>query len=605
MDTNKSCKATHEPPPIPRSDTKEALGFEPRLKMVNWFIPINLIKIAAQVVISALFGQYADNRETQAALKRPKKYNYADKGDIWFDYVADIGDGWNSTYTVAKMLAEPTLTVADSKSAFHETKRGRLLVMGGDEVYPVSSRDAYRNRTVGPYQSALPWVDPAEEPPHLFALPGNHDWYDGLKSFSRLFCQERWIGGWKTEQSRSYFAIQLPHNWWFFAVDIQLGTDIDKPQLDYFDEVIATFEVGDRVIFASPTPSWLMDSLTGDTESENITFMERRIRGKEATIYLNIAGDLHHYARYSNESGSRHYMTAGGGGAFLHGTHMLPDEIDVVEDQQKSKCSLGEGAVFPNSETSKSLLQGNLLFFYKNYVMSLMFGLIAAVTGWVIQSESVSLGGDFLATLSQQNIGLLMLFEVFCSYFSIMLNSPFSALFLMIYVGSLIAFCQPFPDKNKNKMLAGQLIVGTIHGLLQFGLMLTLLVFYTKINIVLGIEQCWWWLAIEIVLFTGIFAGMLMGAYLYLTNYFLHFHAEAAFSSNTIEDYKNFIRFHINGEGELTIYPMGIKTVEKEWELNRAGGDGDTWFVAKSAKSAQEYLHLIEAPITIKPKSNR
>jgi len=603
VDNNKPCEEMHKPPPIPREDTKEALGFEPRLKMVNWFIPINLIKIAAQVVISVLFGQYADNRETQAALKKPKRYNYTGKDDLWFDYVADIGDGWNSTYTVAKMLAEPTLTVADPKSAFHETKRGALLVMGGDEVYPVSSRDAYRNRTVGPYQSALPWVDPADEPPQLFALPGNHDWYDGLKSFSRLFCQERWIGGWKTEQSRSYFAIQLPHNWWFFAVDIQLGTDIDKPQLDYFDEVIARFEKGDRVILASPTPSWLMDSLTGDTEGENIAFMERRVRCKEATIYLNIAGDLHHYARYSNDDSSRHYMTAGGGGAFLHGTHMLPDEIDVVKDQQKSKYSLGEGAVFPDSETSKSLLKGNFLFFYKNYAMSLMFGLIAAVSCWVIQSESVSLGGDFLAELSQKNIGLLTPFNVFCDYLSIMANSPFSALFLMIYVGSLTAFCQPFPDKNKTKMLMGQLVVGATHGLLQFGLMLTLLVVYTKINASLGWE-CTLLLMAEIIFVTGALAGVLMGGYLYLTNYFLHFHAEAAFSSNAIEDYKNFIRFHINGEGELTIYPMGIKRVEKEWELNRTGGDGGTWFVPKSGKSAQEYLHLIETPITIKPKSN-
>lgn len=603
MEKTKPCDTATQPPSVPSADTQEALGFTRQLKMVGWFIPINLMKIAARVVVSILFGQYADHREIQAALKKPKAYNYADNDDFWFDYVADLGDGWDSTYTVAKLLAEPTLTVSDAKSNIHEIPRGRLLIMGGDEVYPVASRDDYRNRTVGPYQSALPWVDPnKEQPPHLFALPGNHDWYDGLRSFSRLFCQERWIGGWKTEQTRSYFALQLPHNWWFFAVDIQLGSDIDKPQLDYFDEVIDRFREGDRVIFGAPTPSWLTDSLTGKTEGENITFMEGRISNKKADIYLYIAGDLHHYARYSNSDSSRHYMTAGGGGAFLHGTHMLPDEIEVVEEQKKSTYSLHDKAVFPDFETSKSLLRGNLLFCFKNYLMSLMFGLIAAVTCWVIQSESLSLGSDLLAELRGIDIGFMMPFDAFCSYFNIMFNSPFSALFLMMYLASLTAFCQPFPDKSETKMLVGQVVVGVTHGLFQFGLMLTLLVFYTKINSSLGIEY-WPVLAIEVLLLTGLSAGTLMGVYLYLTNYFLHFHAEAAFSSNAIADYTNFVRFHINGEGELTVYPMGIKRVETEWKLNSAGSAGETWFVSKSGRPVQEYAHLIETPFTIKTKS--
>lgn len=594
----KPSEVTDLPPPIPSADTQAALGFTRQLKMVGWFEPLNLIKIAARVVVSMLFGQYADHREIQAALKKPKAYNYADNDDFWFDYVADLGDGWDSTYTLAKLLAEPTLSISDPQNNRYETTRGRLLVMGGDEVYPVASRDEYRNRTVGPYQSALPWVDPKKEPPHLFALPGNHDWYDGLRSFFRLFCQERWIGGWKTEQSRSYFALQLPHNWWFFAVDIQLGSDIDKPQLDYFDELIDRLKKGDRIIFGAPSPSWLMDSLTGKNDGENIKFMERRICNKKADIHLYIAGDLHHYARYSNSENSRHYMTAGGGGAFLHGTHMLPDEIEVVEEQKKSTYALGDKALFPDRETSKSLLQGNLLFFYKNYWMSLMFGLIAAVSCWVMQSESLSLGGNLLAKLSEVEIGFLMPLEAFCSYFDLMWSSPFSALSLMIYLGSLTAFCQPFPDKNKVKMYVGQVVVGVTHGLFQFGLMLTLLAFYMKINISLGIDY-WPVLAFEILLLTGALAGMLMGLYLYLTNYFLDYHAEAAFSSNAIADYKNFVRFHINAKGELTIYPMGVKSVETEWQLNRAGCDGESWFVSKSGQPVQEYAHLIETPITI------
>jgi len=66
----------------------------------------------------------------------------------------------------------------------------------------------------------MPWATPQ---PLMLALPGNHDWYDGLTSFLRLFTQGRMIGGWRTEQKRSYFTVQLPHRWWLYAVDIQQG----------------------------------------------------------------------------------------------------------------------------------------------------------------------------------------------------------------------------------------------------------------------------------------------------------------------------------------------------------------------------------------------
>ncbi|MBD0259532.1 MAG: hypothetical protein ICV83_27750 [Cytophagales bacterium] len=56
----------------------------------------------------------------------------------------------------------------------------------------------------------LPWT---WRPRWLFAIPGNHDWYDGLASFVKQFCQGRWVGGWRTTQTRSYFALALPHNW--------------------------------------------------------------------------------------------------------------------------------------------------------------------------------------------------------------------------------------------------------------------------------------------------------------------------------------------------------------------------------------------------------
>lgn len=593
-----------EPPEIPREETIEAMGFE-RKPMVNWFSPVRLLSIAVRVVISMLFGNYADKREIQAALKKPSLFKYDDNDEIWIDYIADIGDGFDSTYTLAKLLAEPQLSPKYNNDSEYETERGRLLIMGGDEIYPSASRDEYRNRTEGPYRAALPWVEDHNHP-HLFVLPGNHDWYDGLTSFTRLFCQERWIGGWKTQQSSSYFAIQLPHNWWLFAIDIQLSADIDKPQLDYFDDVISTMSSGDKVIFATASPSWVTDSMSGATEHDNIQFMENRIRQKEAEIYVNIAGDLHHYARYTNENDSKQYITAGGGGAFLHGTHMLPQDIDVAEHSATRTYSRSEDGLFPCAKISKKLLKGNFKFCYRNWKMCLFFGFLSLITCWVTQSASISLGQNFLVTLSQIPFQPGMICDTYTAYLKVLIHSPASCFFFVFYIAGLIIFCQPFPDKNKTKQLVKQIILGALHGFIQISFVLGLTLSFVKLNIWAGLTvdtaAHTAALIFEIVTAGSFLAGFMMGVYLYFCNYLFYFHAEAAFSSSSIADYKNFIRFHINREGDLTIYPMGVRTVERDWKLNSEGKPGDSWFVPTSGKGIHEYVHLIERPITVKTR---
>jgi hypothetical protein len=82
--------------------------------------------------------------------------------------------------------------------------------MGGDQVYPTPSTEGYEDRLKGPYIAALPCPPHGVPRPTLYALPGNHDWYDGLTAFLRLFVRVKTdnIGGWRTEQSRSYFAVE-------------------------------------------------------------------------------------------------------------------------------------------------------------------------------------------------------------------------------------------------------------------------------------------------------------------------------------------------------------------------------------------------------------
>ena len=260
--------ATDDVPTHPTSLRKKYMTrnfFRPR-KPVRWLSPPQLAGTGVQVFLADRLGAYLDKREMQGAFS-PESFESGGRDGIWFDYVADTGDGFNATYAIARQLALDTI-----KAGGESLPRGQVLIMGGDQVYPTPSPAAYDERLKGPYRAALPPVpegspeaeeDPAvpsgQPAPRLYALPGNHDWYDGLTAFFRVFAgPESAVGAWRTLQKRSYFALHLAEDWWLFAVDAQFGAHIDEPQLEYFHSIIRT-EVGDnaRIILCTPEPGWV------------------------------------------------------------------------------------------------------------------------------------------------------------------------------------------------------------------------------------------------------------------------------------------------------------------------------------------------------------
>ncbi len=118
-----------------------------RRPMVRWLDPPQLVDTAMRVVLSGVVTSYSDSRELQA-LVPPEVLDRSHPSELWLDYVADLGDGWNSTYTVARLLAGEKLEL-DWEGEVHRTERGRILVMGGDQVYPVPKRTEYENRLLG------------------------------------------------------------------------------------------------------------------------------------------------------------------------------------------------------------------------------------------------------------------------------------------------------------------------------------------------------------------------------------------------------------------------------------------------------------------------
>lgn len=331
--------------------------------MSHWYDPVPLARVAIRVVISSVFGAFADRRELVAAVNPvssdpfDRAHDYQDDandlGEFWFDFLADTGDGWTSTRAVAQVAS-----CAEIVPEGHDQPlpRGRLLVMGGDQVYPTASHKAYLERLVAPWESAcedVPKAPGAEADPSdlgdLYAIPGNHDWYDGLIAFSHLFARRTYaaphlastvrsgkiIARRQTRQVRSYFALKLPNGWWLWGTDSQLEGFIDQPQVDYFRFVAQHWmEPGSKLILCVGQPAWsYVDPDDPHKAFNSFAFLSRLAvdardsdgRLMRHQLKLVLTGDAHHYSRYVE--GDVHYVTAGGGGAFLHPTHHLRDHI--------------------------------------------------------------------------------------------------------------------------------------------------------------------------------------------------------------------------------------------------------------------------------------
>ena len=86
-------------------------------RMVGWYDPPQLLRTAGQVVLSTIFGRHADYRLIEALYDDPEDLpkddpehfiiDYSHHKEFWLDYVADLGEGWNSTYAVAYHSSRP------------------------------------------------------------------------------------------------------------------------------------------------------------------------------------------------------------------------------------------------------------------------------------------------------------------------------------------------------------------------------------------------------------------------------------------------------------------------------------------------------------------
>ena len=560
--------------------------------MVRWYNPALLFRIALRSLIATVIRQIVDNREIQAALnpvtddELKGTYDFSTSpadDEFWLDYVADIGDGWDSTYAVASLLAKPSLTINGQR-----LKRGHILIMGGDEVYPDPSAQAYEERMIAPYTAASQhaYMDHESNPPYLFALPGNHDWFDGLHAFTNVFCQSRGhssndqastIGSWLTCQKRSYFCLKLPHNWWLCGVDVQLDAGINTTQIDYFRGIAQTqMKAGDRLILCCETPEWLLSNISDTHRMESFAEILDVLTPSGAELRLILSGDIHHYNRYTSEESGVEFVTAGGGGAFLHPTHKLPNTLG---DELDAKHALKLKACYPEKGVSKKRSNKLLLFPFKNWDFCLLIGVVYSLMAWIVEAETLSQKTPMSQLFIQWLTNNASTIDVLSHFFIIIPQTPEFAIILIALYISFIKF-------NFSKRLSVSIGLGVAHAIAHFipFVLAYLIASYvstpaeSQTFAILHDLGSFTAFILTMLMLSSLFGGLIFGLYLWVALNFFGLHWTNSFSALRISDYRNFLRLSINQQGVLTIYPFKINKVT---QLNNKA-------------------ELIEPPITIK-----
>jgi hypothetical protein len=560
----------------------DQMGFTPR-RAVPWLSPVLLSGTAVRVLLADLFGAYLDKRELQNALParilresagyagEVNEEDWPDGGELWVDYAADTGDGFNATYSIAYLLAQEQLSVDG-----HELPRGEVLVLGGDQVYPTASGQQYEDRFKGPFRAALPERPGHGVQPRLYAVPGNHDWYDGLTAFLRLFVRgdEGSVGGWRTRQDRSYFAVQLPHRWWLLGLDVQAGAYIDDPQLRYFRSVAAHMGPGDRVIICPPSPSWV-ESTDDHKAYDSLDYFVRTIVAPTgADVRLMISGDLHHYARYSRPE--RELITCGGGGAYLYPTHELPGRISVPPVRSLVRNATPAQTydlqrTFPTKSQSRGLSLG--VFWRLPWRNSMFLGLLGLLQTLTMLAF-VNAADRVVSGVEQR-----------------LVTVPAVLMAVLDILGTcLLAMPRAAGQRRPRHWLLGLLHGAAFVGLAALGTWAWLGLPF--------VDQMWPLpLLVAIVLYlplSGLAAGELFALYLVIASKF-DVNVNELFAGQGITGYKGFLRMHFGADGALTIYPIGVRRTAHGWHARPDAAPGASWFEPRHPMQ----LHLIDGPLRI------
>lgn len=342
-----------------------------RVEKLSWLNPKTLWP-ARNGVLASWFGDPTAHTRSQwverlraAGAPADAVVRRDDPDEFSFMVIGDTGEGDDPQYAVV-----PGFLRVSQDTGF--------AVLASDVVYPVGGADDYGTKFYRPYKDY-------QAP--IYAIPGNHDWYEDLRAFMREFCDapppapqaaprrlsRAWLRSllWHTpgtpdEQRlaeartlRSAPAQQAvqPGPYWaidagpvrIIGIDTGLLGTVDAEQGRWLREV----SKGDvPKILITGTPLYV-DAEYHPCPIEGGGTVDDIVRDPGHHYVAAIGGDIHNYQRYPVRVDGRtiQYVVAGGGGAFMHATHTIPlvsvaEVTEVTEEDFRCYPLRGDSLAF-------------------------------------------------------------------------------------------------------------------------------------------------------------------------------------------------------------------------------------------------------------------
>ncbi|MDQ0988979.1 metallophosphoesterase [Streptomyces sp. V3I7] len=315
------------------------------VEKLSWLSPKTLWA-ARNGVVASWFGDPTGHTRGRWVAQRAAAGAPADKvirraaaDRFSFLVIGDTGEGGDPQYAVV-----PGLLRVGQDTDF--------AVLASDVIYPVGSADDYGTKHFRPYRD---YRAP------IYAIPGNHDWYEDLGAFMRVFCGDA------PPLAPEPAPRPLSRAWWR-ALLWHRPRPTDGQRLDA-DRKLRSAPEQQAV---QPGPYWAIDAgpiriigidtgLLGTIDAEQGAWLREVSRGPRPKILVTgsplyvdgehhpgpvegggtvddivrdpahhyvaaIGGDIHNYQRYPVDVDGRtlQYVVSGGGGAFTHATHTIP-----------------------------------------------------------------------------------------------------------------------------------------------------------------------------------------------------------------------------------------------------------------------------------------
>jgi Calcineurin-like phosphoesterase len=329
----------------------------------SWFRPSTLWAARNDILAKHLYDPVDRARVAWVRLARERATKNGDDADfvirreqdgpVSFLLLGDPGEGDDSQYAVVPPLLSQAAGVD-------------FTVVCSDVIYPAGEISDYRTKFFRPYRDL--------DCP-VYAVPGNHDWYDGLHGFMSHVCgidtpaaplevgpgvraaltRRLWrrtmaadpddLAAMRRDRSR---PVQMcdpvqPGPYWamdvgplrIVGIDTGIVGSIDAEQAEWLRRVSLGSERPKVLVTGKPliVNGHRVPPAVGER-------VEAVVRDPQARYVMAIGGDTHNYQRYPVElAGGRviHYVVSGGGGAYTHATHQI-DRVDVdgvTEDRFK------------------------------------------------------------------------------------------------------------------------------------------------------------------------------------------------------------------------------------------------------------------------------